>query len=352
MKNSNRSASLDLIRCLAMLLVVLFHSYLYNGYYFRPQNSFAIWLANGFRWFSVGCIGLFLMLTGYLQSPKTDLRSCYRNLIPVLICYLMASAISIPLRHFVFHDIHTPKQWLSMLIQFGATSYGWYVVMYLCLSLLAPFINVMLKHLSNKALLLFAAVLLVITALPGATPLPIAPNYWRNLYPLSYYVLGALVRRLQPIIPSWIGILCALGMAFLMGTVTLLSTNQDLSQAINWEFQDLWVVFIVVCLFISLYKLTIPACFHKILAFGANGCLGACMLSHLLDGWCYKIFPLWRTPSRYILLFLCISIPIYVVSLVAGNLLQKCANIPAKYISKVLNILPGESLDSGEVSVK
>lgn len=239
-----------------------------------------------------------------------------------------------------------------MLIQFGATSYGWYVVMYLCLTLLSPFVNVMLKHLSSKGFLLLSGVLLLLTAVPGITSLPIAPTYWRSLYPLSYYVLGALVRRLQPNIKAWAGILCAFGMAFLMGTVTLLSTDQDLSQSAGWGFQDLFIVFIVVCLFMSLYRFSIHPRFHKILSFGANGCLGACMLSNLLDCWCYRLIPQFRTPSRYILLFLCISVPIYIVSLIAGNLLQKCSNIIAGWFGKILNLIPSDTLDNSETPIK
>ncbi|MBQ7871111.1 MAG: DUF2079 domain-containing protein [Oscillospiraceae bacterium] len=95
-----REPALDLLRCLALLLVVSFHSFLNNGYYSEAQRGTAMWLAGSFRWLSVCCIGLFLMLTGYLKSGKTEVGACHRGFIPVLLGYLLASAISIPIRHF------------------------------------------------------------------------------------------------------------------------------------------------------------------------------------------------------------------------------------------------------------
>lgn len=64
----HREPGLDLLRCLALLLVITFHSFLYNGFYSQPQSGAAMLAANAVRWLSVSCIGIFLMLTGYLKS--------------------------------------------------------------------------------------------------------------------------------------------------------------------------------------------------------------------------------------------------------------------------------------------
>lgn len=67
-----RETGPDLIRCLAFLFVVVFHSFLYNSYYTERQTGWQMVLADGFRWLSVSCIGLFLMLSGYLLSHLLD----------------------------------------------------------------------------------------------------------------------------------------------------------------------------------------------------------------------------------------------------------------------------------------
>ena len=326
---SKREPGLDLLRCIALLFVVTFHSFLNNGYYSEPQVGLFMWLAGSFRWLSVSCIGLFLMLTGYLKCEKTDAKACYRGLVPVLLAYFLAAIISIPIRHFVFGDTQSFSTWLTRLFSFSAVYYGWYVEMYIGLVLLIPFVNMVLERLQNaEALLGLCAVMLVITALPGATPIVAFPDHWRVIYPLTYYILGAAVRKLQPRIHPWIGVFCAVAVSAVLGAATVLSTDGKLSEALVWEFADLWIVCIVVCLFVFLYRIRIPASVGRILAFGASGCYGGYLLSHLFDAWCYKLLPNWRTPERYALIFFCISLPIFVVSILLGAMLERMVKWP------------------------
>lgn len=319
-----REPGLDLLRCLALLFVVTFHSFLNNGYYTQPQRGAAMWLAGSFRWLCVSCIGLFLMLTGYLKSGRTDFRSCWRGLAPVLLGYLLAAAVSIPIRHFVFGDTHSLSGWITKLLGFSAVYYGWYVEMYAGLVLMMPFVNMLLCQLKDgKHLLVFVCVMLTLTALPGATPLNFLPDHWRNLYPLTYYILGAVVRRVQPRVTPWMGIGTAVVMALALGGATVLSTDGNLGNALTWEFADLWIAVMAVCLFVSLYRVETGPVLEIILSFGANGCYGGYLLSHLLDAWCYKLVPQWRTPARYPKLFLFVTVPIFLVSVLGGRVLQK-----------------------------
>lgn len=235
---SEREPGLDLIRCLALLFVVTFHSFLYNGYYYEPQTGMVMWVAGSFRWLSVSCIGLFLMLTGYLKSDRTNIKACWRGLAPIILGYLLAVAISVPVRHFVFGDLQSFSTWCNRLFSFSAVYYGWYVEMYIGLLLLMPFINMSLEQIkTTKGLLTLAGVMVFLTALPGATSKIIAPDYWRPIFPLTYYILGAVVKRLQPKIKPYIGIFGALLMAFVLGTVTVLSTDRNLGEAMTGSSQ-------------------------------------------------------------------------------------------------------------------
>jgi len=78
-----------------------------------------------------------------------------------------------------------------------------------------------------------------------------------------------------------------------------------------------------VSLFVSLYRIRIPAAFGRILGFGVSGCYGGYLLSHLFDAWCYKLLPGWRSPERYALVFFCITIPIFIVSVLLGAILER-----------------------------
>lgn len=315
---SKRETGLDLIRCTALLFVVTFHSFLYNGYYYEPQTGIAMWLWGSLRWMSVSCIGLFLMLTGYLKSERTALRDCYRGLVPVFCGYCLAAAVSIPIRHFFLGESHTLNRWVSTFFGFYGVHYGWYVEMYVGLTLLSPFLNRMLNGIPDTELWKLTGVMLVLTALPGATPLGFCPDYWRNCYPLTYYILGSMIRRTKPIVNPYLCILSALGVAAILGAGTVLSTDGTLGEALTWEFPDIWIVIIAVLLFLSLYRVKTGPMPGKVLSFAAGGCYGGYLLSHLLDVWCYKLVPEWRTPSAYPIAFLFVTIPIFLVSLLMG----------------------------------
>lgn len=315
---SKREPGLDLLRCFATLLVVTVHSFLSNGYSISPQIGVSMWLAGSAQLLSRCCVGIYLMLTGYLQSQKTDWRSCYRRLPSVLLGYLLVAFISIPIRHFIHGDAQSLSTWVQRIFGFSGAYYGWYVEMYVGLTLLTPFLNVALKQLSNKALYGFAAVLLFLTSLPGLTPWVVIPDFWQFLYPLSYYVLGAIFRRVQPKVKPLYGILCALGITLLMGAVTVLSTDGLFKDAITWGFSDLGIVLATVGLFIGMYRIKLPALLSRFFAFAATGCYGAYMLSHLLDAECYGWVMPWRQEGRFLLIFLCITVPIYLVSMGMG----------------------------------
>lgn len=318
-----RESGLDLLRVVALLFVVIFHSYLNNGYYYETQKGPYMLLAGSLRWLSTCCVGLFLMLTGYLKSDRTGIRDCYHALAPVLLGYLIAAAISIPVRHFAFGDQQSLGVWVKRLFGFSAVYYGWYVEMYIGLTLLSPFLNLLLRQLREKKQLLgFAAVLLLLTALPGVTPLPVAPDFWRSMYPLTYYVLGAVIRRLQPKVRPWLALLTAILLAVGLGAATLVSTDGKLSEAFAQEFADLWITAITVCAFLSLYRLRLPSGWQKVFHLAAGGCYGGYLLSHLLDAWCYRCFPQWQTPAQYPKLFFAVTVPIFLTSLLAGKALQ------------------------------
>ena len=133
---SKRESGLDLLRCFATFLVVLAHSYLTNGYTITPQVGISMWLAGSFRLMGYCSVGIFLMLSGYLQCRKTDWQSCYRGLPTVLMSYFIASAICIPIRHFVFGDIQSLTTWVQRFFGYEGAYYGWYVEVYVGLVLL------------------------------------------------------------------------------------------------------------------------------------------------------------------------------------------------------------------------
>ena len=224
---SKREPGPDLIRCLAFFFVVLFHSFLNNGYYYEPQAGAAMWVWGSVRWLSTANNGLFLMLTGYLQSGKSSYKACRHGLASVLLGYALASSASIPIRQFALGEAETLWTWVQRFLSFRGVYYGWYVGMYVGLALLMPFLNRGLSQIHTiQSFCFLLAVLIAITALPGALPFPVGSNYWRSLYPITYYCLGAFVKRRKPATPPWIGLSLACLLALGLYRPTVRSTRR------------------------------------------------------------------------------------------------------------------------------
>lgn len=329
-----REPGLDLIRCMGLFFVIGVHSFLKNGFYYEPQVGFAIWAADSFRWLFYGCNGIFMMLTGYLISTKS--AHYYRGLIPILIGYTLTCLISYPIRHFLLGEVLPLSQWLMNFVTFS--NYSWYIEMYIGLVLLSPFINLILSHLkSYRELMWFAGTMAALTALPGITALNLIPDYWTVLYPITYYVIGAVIRRLQPKFETGFCLAGAFSVSMALGLVSVLTTDEGFSKGFTTGYGGFWVTLTVTLLFLGLYRLEIPKIPAKVLAWCSGGVLEGYILSRLLDVWVYSLFPQWHTPAKYGLIFLFVSIPIYICAILSGNAVHRISVLISKKLPFLKN---------------
>ena len=314
-----RQPGIDLLRCLGLLFVNSVHAYLYNGYYFEPQAGFFMWGANSFKWLFFSCNGLFMLLTGYLKCEKPLSKRYYRSLLPILAGYGLTCLVSFPVRHFLLKEELTLFQWLEKMVTFG--NYAWYIEMYIGLLLLSPIINLALNQLKEPKQLYWAAgTMIVITALPSITPLNLVPDYWTALYPVTYYVIGAVIRKLQPRYPKWVCLSLAAAFAMWMGLLTLL-TDDGFGQG----YGGFWITLIITLVFLGLYRVNIGQKFSRVLAWLSGGVFEGYILSRLLDVWVYGLVPQWHSPEKYPLIFLCVTLPIFALSILAGKVLHELA---------------------------
>lgn len=313
-----REPGLDILRCMALFFVNGVHMFLYNGFYQAPQTGAAMWLADSLRWLFYCCIGIFLMLTGYLKSTKPGGKGFYSGLVPVLLGYVLTCAISFPIRHFLLDDRLTLGEWIAKLLTFG--NYGWYVEMYIGLILLAPGVNLALDRLKTpKQLLGAAGVLFCVTALPSVTSLDVLPDYWKALYPFTYYMIGAVIRRLQPKVKTWQGLLAAGGWVLVMGMISVLSTDKGFSKGFTQGYGGFWVTVLVTLLFLSFYRVKPGDRTARVFGWMAGGCFEGYLLSRLFDVWVYGLFPQWHTPEKYPLLLLVVTVPVFLMSVLLGK---------------------------------
>lgn len=319
-----RESGIDLYRCLGLLFVTGLHSFLYNGFYSEVQGL-SMLLPNMARWLFSACNGMFMLMTGYLKTKRPWDRDYYRGLWTVLAGYGLTCLISYPIRHFLYGEEHTLLQWLDRFFTFDG--YGWYIGMYVGLILLSPVLNLAMDHMDRRQLLGLALTMAALTALPSATPIHLLPEYWTGLYPLTYYTLGAVIRRLELHIPGWIGLLGTALTAGLMGLLSSLTAaggvfTDGFVQGGNGGFLS---TILVTMLFLGLYRLRLPSGLERLLAWLSGGVFEGYLLSRLLDVWVYGLLPQWHTPECYPLLFICVTIPVFLCSILAGKAVHTLA---------------------------
>lgn len=328
-----REPGLDLIRVVGVLFVVSLHQFLYNGFYSQPQNGSVMWAATSFRWLFFCCNGIFMMLTGYLKSGKLFTKGYYKGLIPILIGYVLCCVVIFPLQYQILTEKLPLSEWVNKLVGFG--NYAWYVEMYIGLILFSPLINLGLEQIKEpKRLYGIAGILFCMTALPGLTPLNLAPDYWTSLYPVTYYVLGAVIRRTQPDVKPWQGLGAALLICMDLGLVSNLTTDGGFSSGYTQGYGGFWTTLITLAVFLGLYRVKPGEQVSSALSWLAGGCYEGYMLSLIPDLCVYGLVRQWHTPEKWWLVYLCVTIPIFLVSLLAGKLVHTLA-------MKITSWLPG-----------
>lgn len=321
-----RESGVDLFRCLGMLFVTGLHAFLYNGFYYETQTGIHMWAADTFRWLFFGCNGMFMLLTGYLKSAKPVGKGYYKGLATFLVGYLLTCVISYPIRHFLLGDEAELFVWLERCVTFS--NYAWYLEMYIGLLLISPVINLALERLEKpRDLLWLMGTMVVLTALPSLTPLHLLPDYWTGLYPLTYYVIGAVIRKGKPNIPSWLALLGAAATAMIMGGLSLMTAKGGVfaDGFAQGGYGGCLTTVMVSLLFLGIYRLRIGPGLGRVLAWMSGGVFEGYILSRLLDVWIYGRVSFWHDPKSYPLIFCFVTIPVFLISITAGNMVHRLA---------------------------
>ncbi len=328
-----REPGVDLMRITGLLFVVSVHQFLYNGFYSVTQTGFFVWFADIFRWLFICCNGIFMMLTGYLKSEKPFSWRYYKGLVPIFVGYLLCCFIIFPLQSRLLPEPLPFSGWMDKLFNFG--NYAWYVEMYIGLILISPVINLGLSQIRDTSTLLgIAAVFFCVTALPSLSTLKLAPDYWTGLYPITYYVIGAVIRRCKPAVKPWQGLGAAFVICMIMAGMSIITADEGFSSGYSSGYGGFWTTIITTCVFLALYRVDPGKRMRAILAWLSEGCYEGYMLSLIPDLWAYGLVKQWHDPARWPLVYLCVTIPIFITSLLAGKLVHIAA-------AKLTMLLPG-----------
>lgn len=200
MERSRRNAAMELMRVLAMLMIIGHHLVYYSG-----LISIGPGLNRHFaRLINVGGklgVNLFVMIGAWFMSGKEYraertariwLQTFSTGCLALLVCVLVWGADSVGnMRHAVFQAIFPVGQ-----------SGCWFAAAYIVLSLMMPFLNVLLRLVSRKGLdmlllVLTAAMSVIPTVFIGKTTF-FSPIFW-------FVYLYLLTGRLRKWPVGWIG---------------------------------------------------------------------------------------------------------------------------------------------------
>ena len=198
-----RKLNIDILKCIAIVFVVGVHFFLHTNYYGRSFSFKSIFLSSFIWMILMTCVPLFIMTTGYLMKDKTYSETYFIKLLPVIGIYALAAAV------YTFFDMRVVNEdYLGKLFEniFSFSHYAWYVNLYIGLYMLIPFLNAGFNSLtSRKNQVVVLAILVLLTIVPPTLSLlnnneqnflilpHLIPDYWKGLWPITYYLLGAFL---------------------------------------------------------------------------------------------------------------------------------------------------------------
>lgn len=193
-----RNINIDIIKVLASFSVIGVHFFLNTGFYEEVISGPVGFAAVVLRTCFMMCVPLFIISTGYLMINKEPTKEYFFKIWHVLVPYFVCSCLCMFWRIGVFNQGYSLYTFFRAIFDFTASSYSWYVEMYIGLYLLIPFINVVCSGISKQQYRWFLVVLLIICSVPSLFNFndKLFPNWWADtLYPVLYYVGGGYLRK-------------------------------------------------------------------------------------------------------------------------------------------------------------
>ncbi len=280
-ENKKYNFGLDIVRLLAMFLVVSVHSTTFNGFIAEIEFSAVNFFVAAGRYFSFICVPLFIMLSGYLCCEKKISMRWYGKIVRILLEYLICSIILYAFRKSFMKENFTATEVIEQIFSFDMAPYAWYVNMYLGLFLLIPFLNLLYKNIPDKGKKQFFIVMLAIIFAIPATFMRLRWDYWNIGYPLMYYFIGCYIKEYQP----------KPGIIFSLLTIVVLIAFE--SFLLLWEednfytenHNNIFCLGITTLTFLLLYRFSSERnnTVYKILRTLANTSLSFFLLSYIFD---------------------------------------------------------------------
>lgn len=337
------SYGLDVVRVVALLLIIMVHSFLNSGYNHASVEGIKMFVLLFIRNICFSGVLLFMILTGYLKSTKKVDKGHYKSIFRILLIYLIISILTLLYRKFVVNETESLYNLIIGIFNFTTIPYGWYVEMYIGLFLLIPFLNILYNNIpTKKQKILLLIILFIISSLfPTISHLDIAnhslnifPDWWSFLYPILLYFVGAFIREYQIHLNKWINF-CITILVLFLSTFSLYFYlhGNSLSTLSNPEYSSFPII-ISIMIFLLLYNVkTYSKFIFTITSFISSVSFGAYLFSYCFDRIFYQSIPIVFNTNTYFIASFLITPLIFFSSIVASHLV----NILISFFSKLFN---------------
>ncbi len=292
-----RNLNIDLIKVLAVFLVVLVHFFNRTNYYNLPLKSPFI-LFTTFIWsVAMACVPLFLITTGYLMKNAKYNKKFFMNLLRV-VGYYAAAVVVLTITDNQAHGLGLVRAFFVNLFTFN--HYSWYVNMYIGLYLMTPMLNAAFESLKTKKnqLMVIGGCLFLITA-----PMTLAvfdkflgvkvpdylrriiPNYWSVIWPFLYYFIGMFIQKYGETQNREIKNKYKIGLFLaIIFNVLLIRTISSKTFVPEWGFLGIVLVSTLLFLIVINLKITIKnKAINTVIQFISKNTLSIYLLSWIAD---------------------------------------------------------------------
>ena len=341
-----RNLNLDLIRCVALLMVPIMHSLDHTGLYDQQLYGAANQSMIAVKTLFTTCIPLYVMLSGFLNNRKALSARYYLGLIRILGVYLICGIACLAFEQCSGIAHRSPAEMVSALVNFSCCDYAWYIMMYFGLFLMIPFLNMAYHGLTTrKQKLVLVATFLALSVLPSLLNLyfQLYSLWWTRFYPLCYYFTGAYLSEYMP--KARPGKWAAALLAFLAAYSVFFYFHHDANgAALIGVYQDTFPVYILsVLLFVTLFHLplgTVPGPVAALLRKVSDLTLPAYLLTWITDSLIYPrlMAAVPAGPARYPWLLL--TVPLSLISALLMAQVVDWIFVPINRLTKNLGKTP------------
>lgn len=337
--SAKRNLNLDIIRSFACFCVISVHFFYNNGFYSTNDIGSKMYIMTVMRTFFLICVPLFLCLTGYLMNQKQLCAKYYSGIRKTIILYILSSFVILAFCQFYLKQQLTLKDAFFNITGFG--QYSWYINMYIGLFLLIPFLNIIWEHLeTQKNRLLLILTLLGMTAIPAVInyKYSILPYWWSNLYPITYYFIGAYLKKYGPFLKKNICLLLLVICTILFGSLNFY-LNYNIHFAFNnmvsWgSLQNCILVTLTFCYLLQINTQNVNKITQLLITKIAELSLTAYLVSYIFDQLYYPKLnsAITETPAR-LPYYIAIVPAVFISSLLLAQLIHWIYQLLAWFVN-------------------